>query len=293
MPNLNKSFILHILLVTTISTLLSGCGFLKPNDNKTQSITQTTQVVTKTETNLENNQANQFADLQDVETAGEIEDLNKLGVFNKFIVGNEFKPYEPITRAEYISWLYTAYNTIRSQSDKIRLAPPNIQAKFSDVPSTNEVYKYIQALANAGYSVGYEDGTFKPDQPITREELIAIKVGLDSGKASQPVGVADLNSTWGFADSKDIDKRYSGYIYSDSFKYNNGGNPKYSRSNIIRAFGKLGTFKPKEPVLRHEAAATLWQVDEFGNATAELTLKRIKEEKEEMAKDKFTFTDSV
>jgi hypothetical protein len=34
--------------------------------------------------------------------------------------------------------------------------------------------------------------------------------------------------------------------------------------NIQRAIGKIGTFKPKQAVLRNEAAATLWQIGQFG-----------------------------
>ena len=58
---------------------------------------------------------------------------------------------------------------------------------------------------------------------------------------------------WKFSDAKDVDERYSGYIHDDYYiSGTNGG-------NIKRAFGKLGAFKPRQAVLRCEAAGTLWQ----------------------------------
>ncbi|MCA9788268.1 MAG: S-layer homology domain-containing protein, partial [Cyanobacteria bacterium HKST-UBA05] len=123
-------------------------------------------------------------------------------------------------------------------------------------------YKYVQALSNAGYSVGYEDGTFRPNAALTREEMIGIKVGLDKGKRVQP-DRSMMNYVWKFSDGDKVDERFTGYIYQDNY----GGGKK--GNNIQRAFGKIGTFKPTQPVLRSEAAATLWQV---GSITAERAL---------------------
>ena len=63
---------------------------------------------------------------------------------------------------------------------------PQLSQQFKDLPAGHACYKYAQALANAGFSVGYVDGTFRPDKPITREEMIAMKVGVDMGKSSEP-----------------------------------------------------------------------------------------------------------
>lgn len=191
-----------------------------------------------------------FADLEDVGGKQMINDLAKVGMFKD--LGKEFNPFKPVTRAEYVTWLFKANNLLKNDANKIRLAP-HIEPQFSDLPSSHPAYKYAQALANAGYSVGYDDGTFKPDQPITREEMIGMKVGLDKGKNIKPDrGMMDY--AWKFSDSKEVDDRFTGYIYQD---YHNGG-PK--GTNIQRAFGKIGTFKPKQTVVRAEAAATLWQI---------------------------------
>jgi hypothetical protein len=211
--------------------------------------------------------AQHFKDLNDVATRQMIDQLAQLGVFEG--VGEEFKPYQKISRAEYVTWLFKAYNAIMPEKDQIRMAP-QAAPKFKDLPANHSAYKYAQAMANAGYSVGYEDGTFKPDQPITREEMIGMKVGVDLGKASHP-DPSQMAYEWKFSDSKDVDQRYTGYILADAHISGPHGN------NIMRAFGKIGTFKPKEPVLRSEAAATLWQVSQFGDidkATAQGALDR-------------------
>jgi hypothetical protein len=46
--------------------------------------------------------------------------------------------------------------------------------RFKDVPETHWCYKAIEELAEKGILNGYEDGTFKPDAPVTRAEVAAI-----------------------------------------------------------------------------------------------------------------------
>ena len=43
--------------------------------------------------------------------------------------------------------------------------------RFKDVPETHWAYKAIESLADMGIINGYEDGTFKPDEAVTRAEL--------------------------------------------------------------------------------------------------------------------------
>jgi hypothetical protein len=46
-------------------------------------------------------------------------------------------------------------------------------ATFSDVPTTHPFFQQIEALAAAGISTGWSDGTFRPDQPVTRQAMAA------------------------------------------------------------------------------------------------------------------------
>ncbi|MEM7593975.1 MAG: S-layer homology domain-containing protein, partial [Cyanobacteria bacterium P01_A01_bin.83] len=110
-------------------------------------------------------------------------------------------------------------------------------------------YKYVQAFAHSGHSVGYPDNTFKPDLPITREEMIGIKQPLDAGTPDQPG-----NNIWNFNDFDQIDPKFVPYIYLDYFIRSRG-----EGSNIQRAFGSIKSYKPKEPVLGYEAIGSIWQ----------------------------------
>ncbi|MEM9944783.1 MAG: S-layer homology domain-containing protein [Cyanobacteria bacterium P01_D01_bin.36] len=178
-----------------------------------------------------------------------IADLIELGVFEEIqAVYEDFDLLEPMTRGQYLMLLYHASNSVRPSKNHIRLAP-SAEVSFSDIESSHPAYKYVQAFENTGYSVGYEEGTFKPDQPITREEMIAIKVPVD--------GYQLIETIWSqfddFNDADQINPDFVNYVYNDMRAQESDGN------NVSRAFGAVKSFKPKEPVLGYEAAATLWE----------------------------------
>ena len=47
-------------------------------------------------------------------------------------------------------------------------------ASFNDVPETDRFYKAIDFVKDNNIVSGYEDGSFKPDNPINRAELLKI-----------------------------------------------------------------------------------------------------------------------
>lgn len=204
-----------------------------------------------------------FSDIADIPNKEMIDDLSKLHVFDDLAAASStntkalFKPLQPVTRGEYVTWLYRAYNAIKTPDKQLHLAP-QVAQQFSDTPPSHPAYKYIQAIANAGYSIGYKDGTFRPDKPLTREEMMGIKVGLDVGKDIPPYR-SQMENVWKYSDGKSVDERFTGFIEQDYYVSGPLG------SNSQRAFGKIGTFKPKQAVLRYEAAGTLWQQGQFGN----------------------------
>lgn len=54
--------------------------------------------------------------------------------------------------------------------------------KFIDVPETHWAYKAIEELAALGLINGYEDGSFKPSEPISRAEVATIIARLKEVK---------------------------------------------------------------------------------------------------------------
>jgi hypothetical protein len=199
---------------------------------------------------------NGFKDLTDSPNKTYIEELTKLGIFDG--LGLEFKPYQNISRGEYIAWLVTANNRMRTAEHQIQFAPW-LQPQFSDVPKTHPCYKWIQAMSNTGYSIGYTDKTFKPNQAITREEMIAIKSYVDYGDTHATGNLFKYN------DLAQVDARFKRGIIDDAY---------WTDNNMERAFGSTKSLKPKQAVMRFEAAGTIWGFGNSGQCTAHKILER-------------------
>jgi carboxyl-terminal processing protease len=64
------------------------------------------------------------------------------------------------------------------------LIPATVFASFTDVPTKHPNYKAITSLAEQKIINGYDDGTFRPSQPVTRAELLKI-IFKDVGYAAK------------------------------------------------------------------------------------------------------------
>ena len=170
---------------------------------------------------------------------------------------NKFVPNATITRGEYARWLIAA-NNLYHQGDpgkKIYLVNNTDRPAFQDVKPNHPDFGAIQGLAEAGLvpSNLTQDSTsllFKPDAPLTREDLVTWKVPLDTRQALPQASIEALQESWGFQDAASIDSSGIRALYAD---YQNG-----DRSNVRRIFGFTTLFQPKKPVTRAEAAASLW-----------------------------------
>lgn len=67
-------------------------------------------------------------------------------------------------------YLYNKHGEIATEVNK-RLGG---NVMFKDVPETHWAYKAIKELAEKGIIKGYEDGTFRPNEPVTRAEIATI-----------------------------------------------------------------------------------------------------------------------
>lgn len=90
-----------------------------------------------------------------------ISTMAKLGIV-KGRTADAFAPNAPITRAEFAS--------ICARFDTGTTSAPD---KFSDVKG-HWAEAEIARAASLGWIMGYEDGTFRPDQPITRAEAMTM-----------------------------------------------------------------------------------------------------------------------
>ena len=135
-----------------------------------------------------------------------------------------FRPNQPITRREFaaIAARYAG----------------NIDAwkTFRDVPPTDWAYTLINRVAGAGWINGYEDGTFRPNNNITRAEVVAIVNRMLNRKAdkayvdnnlmrAKDAFVDNMRSAWYFYD---IYEAAIGHSYE---RQSNGIDEKWNRVN--------------------------------------------------------------
>ena len=213
-----------------------------------------------------------------------VSDLAKLGILtpatdnDKTTSAKEstlFAPNQVITRREYARWLVAANNRLYANqpAKQIRLSTDTAQPAFQDVPRNDPDFPAIQGLAEAGLLPSSLSGdsttvTFRPDAPLTRENLILWKVPADTRQALPTASLDALKQTWGFQDAPRIDPKAQRAVLAD---FQNGDS-----SNIRRAFGYTTLFQPKKAVTRAEAAAALWYFGFQGDGqSAQETLKAL------------------
>ena len=92
----------------------------------------------------------------------EVETLYNIGIVEG-ADEHKFSPDEPVTRAEFA--------VMAARFADLDYKGGNI---FDDVPNGHWAYSYINAAANAGWVKGYPDGSFRPDEPISRAEVVRL-----------------------------------------------------------------------------------------------------------------------
>jgi len=109
---------------------------------------------------------------------------------NKFITegraANLFDPKTPVTRGEFAMFIARGLGLA---GDK------QAATKFKDVAASSPLAAYIGAASSSGIVKGMTDGTFKPNNPITREEITSMMVraaevgGMPIGAVQSPAGL--------------------------------------------------------------------------------------------------------
>ena len=186
-----------------------------------------------------------------------IEDLAALGVLTASNDSDKFAPNEVVTRREYARWLLDTNNKLYADAPakQIRPVASAAQPVFGDIPATDPDFGTIQGLAEAGIIPSRLTGAttiaqFRPDAPLTREELVLWKVPLDLRRGLPAATLDAVRETWGFQDAASIEAKALKAVLAD---FQNG-----DLANIRRAFGYTTLFQPKKAVTRSEAASTLW-----------------------------------
>lgn len=111
--------------------------------------------------------ASTFNDLENNPNAAYIEYLGNQQIINGYPDGS-YQPDQTITRSEAATMLVQAMGVDTS----------GVSAPFPDVASDYWGYSYIAAAYQKGYVKGFEDGSFRPEQEISRAEALTMVLNL-------------------------------------------------------------------------------------------------------------------
>lgn len=113
--------------------------------------------------------------------------MQQFGIITGYADGS-FRPDASVTRAEFAA--------IASRFERLTEGTKS----FSDVPSSHWAAKYINFAATRGWVNGYADGTFKPNNSITRAEVAAVTCRLLERNADQSYIRSHLSELRAFTD---------------------------------------------------------------------------------------------
>ncbi|WP_203362635.1 S-layer homology domain-containing protein [Bacillus sp. REN10] len=158
----------------------------------------------------------------------EIQFIAEKGYINGYKDGS-FQPNKVVTRAHAAKLLANALNFDR------KLVKDSTE--FKDVASDNEFLPYIRFLKQNGVLSGFKDGTFRPNDELTRSQLAKLlSIAFDlKGQPTKPF--------------KDVSKNYWAAPYIDALA-----------ANGITVGNFNGTFGPNQKVTRAQAAVFLYRV---------------------------------
>lgn len=170
----------------------------------------------------------------------------------------QFKPTHNLTRAELAA--ITARLTEKASVIG--------SVSYKDVPNTHWAADYIAIATAQGYFSGYNDGTFRPDAPVTRAELAAVmaKFLSLSSTAGADEHFTDIHGHWA---ENAIEQLYGGHFlngYVDStFRPNN----RITRAEAVTMINRMlfrGPLTGLE-VQFPDVPATYWAFGDVQEAT--------------------------
>ena len=139
-------------------------------------------------------------------------------------------PNGEITRAEVAAIFF------RLLRDDVRSANFTTYNAYTDVSADKWYNNPISTMSRLGIIKGYPDGTFRPNDPITRAEFAAIAARFDEHKAAKLASFTDIYGHWAVSEI--------------SLAYENGWIKGYND----------GTFRPNRNITRAEAMALINRV---------------------------------
>lgn len=136
-----------------------------------------------------------------------------------------FRPERNVTRAEMATLITRILGTSTLEGSH----------EFTDVTSSHWAQASISAAAQSGSVQGYTDGSFKPDQAITRAEMAVVLQPLltSAQMTTAPTAFTDMNEHWAQQAVEQL-----------------------SSAGVVTGY-KDGMFRPSQPITRAEAVTML------------------------------------
>lgn len=158
-----------------------------------------------------------------------------------------FRPNEPLTRGEAIAFIQRAVHNRNMTSRWYSIR----SSGFADVPAGHPLQVAVGWAKTNKVTNGYADGTFRPDQVITRGELATFlynaNPGFGDASPTLPEGRFPVSRRWVPADLAepftDVPESHSLHAAIDRLR----------RSRATSGFAD-GTFRPTRVITRGEAA---------------------------------------
>ncbi|MEM7773585.1 MAG: DUF3747 domain-containing protein [Cyanobacteria bacterium P01_A01_bin.37] len=185
-----------------------------------------------------------FPDIEADVYAQEIESAVAMGFVAGFYEDNTFRPLESLTREQLVSMVLESL-------DRLPNADLNVSAQvasnpYPDVRADRWSAAKIQFARDNNIVSGYQDGTFRPNQPVTRAELTAVlKRAAEYGQSIR----GEDPTLWPQQDAfefSDIENHWAARTITQMSSYCSAASP----------LNEVGTnFYPNNAALRNYAAA--------------------------------------
>ncbi len=172
---------------------------------------------------------------EDADYAQDVYKLVESGVINGYTDGT-FKPSGSVTRAEMAKMIGLTFGYTDTTDAK----------GFPDVAEKAWYAPYALAAQKAGFVEGYEDGTFRPNELITREQVCAILCRITNAyDLPFDVEITDEISKWAVDYvKKAVNNRFMPLEEGNTFR----ATQVIKRYELASALAKFAKVKPATPV---------------------------------------------
>ena len=183
----------------------------------------------------------------DIDNSGYREGIEKAaakGIINGYADGT-FKPNAQVTRAQFITMLYRVAG---SPEVEIPEGKTEIELGFTDADTISDEYKTAVAWGvQNGIIKGYEDDTFRPNQAISRAQMVTMLYRYLTLEDVWGAASDEMKATYDFTDKDDI---AAPFVEAVNYMAN---------MEFIKGFGD-GHFGPNETVTRGQAATVFARI---------------------------------